>query len=360
MTKSLFYFSLTLLTIFLSSCEFSDNPNFKVKPTALGIANDIVVICDQDIWDGPIGDSIDYYFAGAFPISPQPEPIFDLRHFTPKEITDEPLRKELRTYLIIADLDANTSETSNLVKKDLEQSGISNGLNGTNSMITIGKDKWAHGQILIYLFADGFDNLSESIGQHFPTISSRVYQHDAPQLTQSTYSRGSNEGLSRKVAEYIGLDVDIPFHYKLAKEMEDEGMIWVRKDTRDAALNLVFRKEEYTSENQASKEYMKRIRNDFGKNHISSSQANSYMLINDIDLPILEYTKEINGLYTKEYRGIWEMENDFMGGPFITWMIVNQNELVYVDGFIWAPGETKRELLQQLDKIASSINKKPS
>ena len=40
------------------------------------------------------------------------------------------------------------------------------------------------------------------------------------------------------------------------------------------------------------------------------------MKSNTVDLPVYEYAYQLNGSYTKELRGIWEMENDFMGGPF--------------------------------------------
>lgn len=358
MRSRLFFYVFLIFCGLSVSCGTKENPGFQVKATALGIMNDIVVVADQDIWDGTIGDSLDYYFGGAYPITPQPEPIFDLRHFTPKEISDQPLRKELRTYLIIADMSAENSPATALVKKDLNRSGIeNNGLGDKKYITTIGKDKWAHGQILIYLLADGYDNLAEAIGVNFPSISTRIRQHDDKQLTQSTYSRGSNKGLSNQVGDLLGgLDIDIPFDYALAKDVPEENMLWLRKDTKDATINLVFRKEEYVEESQTSKEYMKDIRNLFGIRHISSTQSNSYMRINDKDLPILEYTTETNGLYTKLYRGIWEMENDFMGGPFITWMIVNGNDLIYIDGFVWAPGKTKRELLQQIEKIASSVS----
>ncbi|MEE9374610.1 MAG: DUF4837 family protein [Saprospiraceae bacterium] len=351
------FFLIAILISIISACGTSDNPGFKVKPTALGIMNDIVIVCDQDLWDSHIGDSLDYYFGGAFPITPSPEPIFDLRHFTPKELYDQPLRKELRTYLILANMNSTTSATTQMVEKDIAISGITNPLNGKPSMSTIGKDKWAHGQILVYLLADGIDNLAAAVGVHFPSISTRVTQHDNKQLTQSTYSRGSNKGLSRKVGELIGSTIDIPFGYVQAKEVPEENMIWLRKDTRHAIINLVFKKEIYTDQEQASVAHMKALRNDFGRKHISSTESNTYMVTNDKDLPILEYTKDFNGLYAKEYRGIWEMENDFMGGPFITWMIVNGNELIYIDGFVWSPGKTKRKLLQQIEKIASSLNK---
>ena len=254
-------------------------------------------------------------------------------------------------------MNASTSATSGLVREDLSKSNIFDPLQGKPSISTIGKDKWAHGQILVYVVADGYDNLAAAVGEHFPTVSARVRQHDRKQLNQSTYTRGNNLGLSRKVKELIGVNIDIPFEYVQAKEVEEENLLWLRKDTKDATINLVFKKEIYTDQEQTTKSHMKALRDDFGRNHISSTEANTYMRINDKDLPILEYNKDINGLYANEYRGIWEMENDFMGGPFHTWMIVNGDELIYVDGFVWSPGKTKRDMLQQLEQIVSTINK---
>ena len=243
MKKENIIFIFIILALALSSCGNSDDPRFKVKSTALGIMNDIVVVCDQDIWDSTIGDSLDYYFGGAYPITPSPEPIFDLRHFTPQDLIDQPLRKELRTYLILADMNASTSATSELVKEDLAKSNIFDPLQGKPSISTIGKDKWAHGQILVYVVADGYDNLAAAIGEHFPTVSARVRQHDRNQLNQSTYTRGNNLGLSRKVKDLIGVNIDIPFEYVQAKEVEEENLLWLRKDTKDATINLVFKKE---------------------------------------------------------------------------------------------------------------------
>ena len=226
MKKQIRYFSL-LVALVISSCGTRDNPTFQVKPAALGIMNDIVIICDQDIWDSPVADSLDYYYGGAFPITPSPEPIFDLRHFTPKDLYDQPLKKELRTYLVLADMNAINSETTEMVQKDLAKSGVQDPLGDKPHLSTIGRDKWASGQIIMYIMANGFDNLAEAVGAHFPTVSTRVLQHDNEQLRQSTFPRGTNGGLSRKVGELIGKEVKIPFGYKEAKEVPEENMISV-------------------------------------------------------------------------------------------------------------------------------------
>ncbi len=359
MSKSLQIINFFILTyiLLLSACLSSDNSSFKVKSSALGVMNEIIIISDQDIWDGPVGDSIRYFFGGAYPITPQPEPIFDLRHFTISELENRPLRKELRTYMIVSDLADSSSETAIMTRNDLGNNGIQKTINDLTFNTSIGKNKWANGQILIYLFANGFDRLASAVGSNFPSISTRVRSHDDLQLTQSTYARGTNKGLSSKLSEIIGCSIELPIGYIVAKEMPDENMIWLRRDTKNATLNLVLHKENYTEKVQTTKANMKRLRNDFGKRFVSSAGANTYMLINDVDLPILEYTKDINGLYTKEFRGIWEMNNDFMGGPFITYLIVNGKDLIYVDAFVWAPGKDKRDFMQQLEKIVSSLNK---
>ncbi|MGA0232528.1 MAG: DUF4837 family protein, partial [Saprospiraceae bacterium] len=80
------------------------------------------------------------------------------------------------------------------------------------------------------------------------------------------------------------------------------------------------------------------------------------MVVNNDDLPVYEYTLDIDGRYAKEFRGVWEMTKSFAGGPFITYLIVDEekNELIYADVFVLAPGSEKRNMMMQLDYIIKS------
>lgn len=46
-----------------------------------------------------------------------------------------------------------------------------------------------------------------------------------------------------------------------------------------------------------------------------------------------------------------------MGGSFISYLILNPNkgELLFVDGFLHAPGEDKRDFMEQLDYVIHTI-----
>ncbi len=81
------------------------------------------------------------------------------------------------------------------------------------------------------------------------------------------------------------------------------------------------------------------------------------MRINDVDLPMFTYVKTINNRYAIEARGIWELENDYMGGPFISYLIHNpdKNELLFLDGFVYAPQEDKRNYVQYLEHLLSNV-----
>ena len=52
-----------------------------------------------------------------------------------------------------------------------------------------------------------------------------------------------------------------------------------------------------------------------------------------------------------------DIANDYMGGPFISYLIHNpkKNELLFIDGFMHAPGEEKRDHMQELEHIITSV-----
>ena len=349
--------SILALICLILSCNTSERSQFKIKANALGVMNEIVVVADDDLWGSIVGDTVKHYFGGIFPITPRPEPIFDLRQFDVPELNLQPLKKELRTYLIVANLNDTESPVTKMVVKDLGEERLKRAKDDPNFNTSVGRDKWAYGQLLVYVFAHGPDNLAAAIEKSFNGISSKVTEHDEVQLKQFTYARGSNPGISSKLAERFGAKVDLPQDYIKAMDIEaEDGLYWLRKDTKDGTLNIAFRQYDYTGPEMLTKEEMKRRYNLFGR-FVSSDAPNTYAVINDVDLPILEFDREISTRYTKEYRGIWELENDFMGGPFISYAIVNETKgkLLVIDTFIFAPGKRKRDLMQQVDYIVKNI-----
>ena len=121
--------------------------------------------------------------------------------------------------------------------------------------------------------------------------------------------------------------------------------------------NILIHKIPYRSQDQFKKEHIIALRDTLGKYNVSSSLEGTYMRTNTVDLPIYTQSVKLGGAYTIETRGIWEMEGDFLAGPFVSYLILNEEktELIYIDAFVLAPGERKRNPMLYLEHIVSSF-----
>ena len=65
----------------------------------------------------------------------------------------------------------------------------------------------------------------------------------------------------------------------------------------------------------------------------------------------------INMLEVLKVRGIWKMQNEFMGGPFISNFINDKlnDRVLVIEGFLFNPGEEKRNSLQELEWLISDF-----
>jgi hypothetical protein len=336
-------------------------------PLSVGQPNEIRIVCDQDDWDGPLGDSIRYTFQPPFLILPNPEPMFELKHFTAEEVINNELRRNLRTYVLIADLSDTESGTTRLMQQDLNGEKLRRAQEDPNYNTMIGKDKWAKGQMLVYLFGTDKDALYKNMREKFPTIARRINDFDQNLIQKSAYVYGESNLLQSKVKELIGIDMHIPSDYELALEKSEPSVlikntqitedavpgvdfIWMKRQSDKDLSNIVVYSIPYTSKDQFKKQNLIDLINKVGKKYISSTIQDSYLVINDVDLPVFTTDLKINGRYAVEARGVWEMENDFMGGPFISYLIHNEKEgkLVLLNGFVYAPSEPKRDYMQEI------------
>lgn len=344
---------LVLLTalLFVASCR-QTNPFTGQKPTAIGKPNDIDIVMDSALAQQGILDTLDYYFASSYPVMPAPEPFFDLRQLSPEDLEYDPYKKELKTLLFIADISDTNSVTTRMVKADFGPEKWERAQKDSTFTMVTAKDKWAKDQLLIYIFAKGRQKLAEAIRQHFPSAASRINQHDEPAIEASLYgSKGKNIELSELIKNKYGIQLNIPPSF--VKAMEGDNFLWIRMDDKKSVQNFVIRKFPYTDTSEFSINNLITLRDSYGKQYIQTNSEDAYMRTNPVDLPVYEYSLNVQGLYGKEYRGIWETVNDFMGGPFFSYLILtpNQKEIIFIDAFVLAPGEDKRDMMQKLDHV---------
>jgi hypothetical protein len=77
------------------------------------------------------------------------------------------------------------------------------------------------------------------------------------------------------------------------------------------------------------------------------------------DADFLRREIKVNDLDVIETRGLWHVKNDFMGGPFVTFTVIDneKNRVVNFDAFVYAPQFKKRDYLRQLEAVLYTLQK---
>lgn len=350
-----YLFASLILSFGLFSCLNNGSSGLN-KPLAISKTNDLVVVAGKNLWEGITGDTLRYYFESPFPITPNPEPIFNLRYFTFEQIDAEPLRRQLRTYLVLLNLADTSAGEYKMFRNDLGDQKYSEMIN-TGVKLIFARDKWARDQMVIYLIGNDIDDLNQSISSNFSRITEKIYAHDESQLQAATFYSGENTDLQNKVSTELGIDMKIPKEFLPVLYLENDKILWLRRDSRKSIINFMVSKVESTVEVPDKKQLILQNIKKFGK-LVTADTKGSVLVANDRDMPVLEFNRLINENEALEYRGIWEMTNDFMGGPYVAYLIKNKNSSNYVFffGFTYGPGEDKKEYLQQLMAIAKTID----
>jgi hypothetical protein len=345
---------LLLLGLFLGtvSCTEEMREQLEAHPTAFGPLNQLVVIADTSLWNGPVGEAFDYYFAAAYPILPQPEPLFDIKYFTPGQLMEAKERRELRTYVFLADLTQKDSPVTRMMTEDVGAEKLAEAGQEGGFKVALAKDKWAKGQLLVYMAGSDPKALVESIRSQYAGIIERIRKEDKNRIDAGVYIGGLNENLREDIRVNLGVNLKVPQDYFKAMHDPAKRVMWIRKETEDISSNILIQVLPYTDKSQLSKEGIKAIRDELGK-YVASDIEQTYMVTNDVDLPMLSSAGTFQNFYSVEARGIWEMHNDYMGGPFFSLLVLNPNDnnLYFFDGFLYAPGKNKREFMQQLEHV---------
>jgi hypothetical protein len=169
---------------------------------------------------------------------------------------------------------------------------------------------------------------------------------------------GQAQGIITDLRVDLLVDLRVPGDYRIA--FKDEDHFWLRKESRKADMNILIQKIPYTEGVTVDRESIIKIRNKFGKEYITSTAENTYMStdMKSLENPIYYEETVINGNYALEARGIWKMENGFMGGAFISYLVYHKpsQSLIFMDGFVFAPEEAKRKYIQRLEVILESLD----
>ena len=321
--------TLALAFIMLSSCD--DNIKRSGLPRSIGNTSEVLVVLqNEQQWDNMIGKSIVEHLAKPQYGLTQVEPIFDLAHITVNNLSD--MFKKHRNILIV-----------NIDKKI------------TKTKVEVFKNKWSDPQRIIQITSPSASAFSDEFSNYTDGIINDYSEAERSRIL-SVFRPSSKNAVLKEVREKFNLDITIPQGFYVAKNEPD--FMWIRKEVTDFSQGIIIISEPYLDEEQFSTNSIIARTNRYLQLYIPGESEGTFMIIDENYIPTV--TKQIDDfsyVYTIESRGVWSVEHDFMGGPYVSYTFVddNTNQIITIYGYVYHPNKKKRNLLRQLEAIIYSV-----
>lgn len=312
----------------LISISCKNNNNDSLLPQVKGGANDVVVVMTEKYWKSKPGELLRAKFNVPYPSLPQAEPVLDILH-TSHDNFDE-LYKRQRNIVVV--------QIGPEYKEDLK----------------FQKNLYAKPQAVIFISAPN----QEAFESYFVEIQDKavqIIQHQERKRLMKVNLSGLQKSVCKKILQKHKVKINIPVGYEIS--MDSSQFIWISNEYKNIHEEIILYYYPYTDTNAFSKDALVAKRNEIGNKYIGGTTEGSYMITEDIYLNYKEIA--LNGeKYAVEMRGLWKIIKGMsMGGPFvsITQYDEKRQRIVTAEGFIFAPGEDKRNLVNRLEAIIYSM-----
>lgn len=320
MKAKLLIFSVVLIS--LSSCMNSG----RTLPAVTGSQFEVLIVINDTVWNSKVGHELNYLFAQEMRGLPQVEPMMDVHQCNPVEFTD--VLKSARNVLMVEISDKYTS-----------------------TKIKYGRDAWAYPQAIIRVTAPDDTTLLASLASYGKNMSE--YFVKAERDRQIEFNKSYiNEQAKAEINKQFGISIDIPKGISKATSKKD--FYWITNDQAGTRLDIVIYSYPYTNKSMFTKDALLAMRDSVMKTNIPGELKGSYMGTER------KYAEPdfneiwINDAYCAELRGLWKMKQGAsMGGPFYSHSRLDEENqrIITVDAFVFAPGKNKRNAMRQLEAI---------
>lgn len=321
-----FFISIIML-ICMMSCESTPST---YRPGSTGTPYEVFVIATTDQWKGAAGDSLRSVLTRDVEMLNQSEPFFTVRHVTKVSLSG----------LIAKHRNLISFRISDTVKR----THISADYNITSDP-----------QVVVYLNSPSEDSLALYLHDNGDKLI-----HFLDKIEQDRFVARMKKHPSKNINEFIkktfDFDVIVPHGYTVRSSI-DNYFAWLSYEMPFISQGVVIYTYPFTPDVKFSIDYLVEKRNEFVAN-IPGALEGSYMITSEYVTPVT-LVENINGRKWIEMKGFWDVKNDFMGGPFVSYTTVDKlnSRVITIDMYVYSPSTSKgrRNYIKQLEALVETV-----
>ncbi|MFS4492742.1 DUF4837 family protein [Maribacter sp. 2308TA10-17] len=315
---------LFLAFVGLVSCNNGKSQNY--LPSSIGAVNRVTVVMDNELWKGEVGDKVREHFAATAVGLTWEESILTLNQVPPKVFTGSLL----------------TTKAILLVKKD------------TADVVELKTDVYATPQRMAVFKGRTNKEIMDDIDAKADEI---IASYKAMELkeTQTRLLKSLNkEGV---LEEKFNITMSVPSIYKVGRQ--EDNFVWMDREIQKGHMNIIAYQmpaNSFSVDSTLVRDIVK-MRDSIGALYIPGDDVPNkvtHMRTEPAFSPSI-FPAEIAGRKAIEVRGIWDIKNYPMAGPFLTYIIDDNDRKLVVEGFTFAPATNKRDDMFRLEAIMKTV-----
>ena len=317
-------FILSLFTFFLTSCkkEF-------VMPRASGRPYEVMVVMSDADWQAKQGRALFSVLDTDIPGLPQPERSFHISQVDPQRF------------------DQILNIFRNIILVDINKQLY------TKTSMKFKRDKYSIGQIILTMQSPSADDFVDFCFEHRQDIIDFLTKMEMNRLIKDLKNKYSKV-TADLAKELFDCELHAPDEIKSYKRGQD--FFWTSSNGASALVNICMYSYPYEGPQTFNKQYILHKRDSVMALNHPGTLPSMHMATDTLCTMVKPIV--VHNQYALEARGLWYMENDGMGGPFVSHSRVDttRNLVIVVEGFVFAPEKMKRGLMRRLEGSLYTLN----
>ena len=316
----------------------SDEPQ---KRGSSGKTLELLVVADPDVYCGDTKELVDSLFGRPQECLPSPESMFSVVNIPVSSYKNTEMFRTHRNVLL---LDVN-EENPDKVYMHI--------------------DDYAAPQVVFDFAMKNREALQENLRKYEQVMLRELYKAEHRRMFKIFKGMQDYE-INQQIKDKFGFSLMFPNEYHIAKMAED--FAWVRKEAKDFGIGVLIDVFPYESRDAFDEQHILDRLDTVMRRQVPASAPDSYMGIerrrDEQGNYLLEIKSRVvdfdSSSYCVETRGCWRTFGDFMGGPFVTYTLLDPTEkkVVMLTGYVFCPRNkpsTKRDLLMQVESICRTV-----
>ena len=278
----------------------------KTLPSSTGALSEVIFVVDDVLWEKQVKELVAETFAA---------PLEGLSHIEPSFRVVQVKHAEFKSIL--------------KTHKNIVIIGV--GLQSSNQ-----QDKWAIGQLVVQL---NYENKVGTLKKDLNKVKA-IFECRELKILRASISKSSHDLFQENIHQNFKIDILIPSEYTILKDTAS--LFWATYNPHKQEVIkqlLVFSFIPKTINIQ--QEVLQKTDSIFAQ-YLKGAMQGQHVKIEAEFPPYFS---------NNTYKGLWKLEQGFMGGPFLAKTYFKNDKIVVAVGLVFDPNSRKRKHLKALEAI---------